>query len=296
MRAPRPARIDVIALANASAHIDNGILGLISRRLVLTIGLPFVHAMDLSHLTGVIAHELGHFAQGGSMRLSYVIHLINQWFLRMAYGRSGIDDMVDSMLEDEPHWSIALVALLTKLVLGIAKLILKLLALVSHLLSMQVSRQAEFDADRQAARIVGGECLGQVLEQIPFVDAASSIALQKAEAAWARRALPDDLVVLTDAYRQKLPGQLKESITASILTSESSWFDTHPPLYKRIAALKKARLQGVLKLDAPATFLFKEFDEVCKMATLDLYQAILGPALQPEHLVPTLGAGSSTTR
>src|SRR4051812_16472178 len=70
MRVPRPARIDVIASANASAHIDNGLWGLISRRLVLTIGLPLPLAMDLRQFTGVIAHELGHLSQGSSMRLS----------------------------------------------------------------------------------------------------------------------------------------------------------------------------------------------------------------------------------
>jgi hypothetical protein len=54
-----------------------------------------------------------------------------------------------------------------------------------------------------------------------------------------------------------------------------------------VAALKKAKLQGVLKLDAPATVLFKDFDELSKMATLDTYQSVLGNALQPEHLVET---------
>jgi Zn-dependent protease with chaperone function len=286
MRAPRPARIDVIAVANASAHIDNGLFGLVTRRLVLTIGLPLVSAMDLRHFTGVVAHELGHFTQGGSMRLSYVIYRINMWFARLAYGRSGIDDVLDGLLDDEPYWAIALIGFLCKLVLGTARLILKLMALLSHLTSMTQSRQAEFDADRRAARIVGGECLGQTLEMVPFIDASSEIALEQAQSSWARQTLPDDLVVLTDAFLRKLPQQIKDKITASLLMEETSWFDTHPPLFKRIAVLKKSKLQGVLKLDAPATFLFRDFDELCKLATIDLYQTVLGTALQPEHLVP----------
>jgi hypothetical protein len=43
----------------------------------------------------------------------------------------------------------------------------------------------------------------------------------------------------------------------------------------------------VLKLDAPATCLFRDFDELCKLATIDVYQSVLGQALKPEHLVPT---------
>src|SRR5262245_56919578 len=146
MRAPRPMRIDLAATATASAHIDNGLLGLINRRLVLTSGLPLVQEMSLRQFTGVLAHELGHFSQGLSMRLSYAIHLINMWFLRLAYSRTGIDDSIDSVMEAEAHWSLGLIAGLSKIVLGIARLILKLIALISHALSMQLSRQAEYDA------------------------------------------------------------------------------------------------------------------------------------------------------
>jgi Zn-dependent protease with chaperone function len=287
MRAPRPVRIHLLASANASAHIDNGMLGLVRRRLVLSIGLPIAQSMDLRQFTGVLAHELGHFTQGASMRFSYAVHRINTWFIRLAYGRSGIDDVIDSMLMNEPHWTVALVGLLTKTVLGIARLILKLLALISHALSMHLSRQAEFDADRQAARIVGSEAMGHALEVIPFLDAASRLAVTRAQSGWVKRKLPDDLVTLTQAFSQQMPAATKDKLTAQILARDARWFDTHPPLFRRIAALKKANLPGVLKLDAPSTCLFRDFDELSKLTTIRMYQTILGQSLQPEHLVPT---------
>ena len=191
---PRPARIDVIANANASAHIDNGLLGLVGRRLVLTIGLPLARAMDLRQFTGVLAHELGHFTQGGSMRLGYAVHRINRWFLRLAYGRSGIDDVIDTIIANRPHWSLGLIGLLSKLVLLLTRLLLMGMAMLSHALSMHLSRQSEFDADRQAARIVGGEVLGDALQIIPFIDAASSLAITRAKTDWARRPCPMTLL------------------------------------------------------------------------------------------------------
>lgn len=288
MRAPRPERIDIVAAATASAHIDNGIFGIVRRRLVLTIGLPLPATMTLRQFTGVLAHELGHFTQGSSMRLSYVVQNINSWFGRMGFGRSGIDDMVDGMLNAEDgHWTLMLIGLCCKLVIGVAKLVLKVLAVVSHGLTMSHSRHAEFDADHQAARIVGSDALGEALQGLPATDAAFTLAVERAQAGWHRRQLPDDLVLCTRALHGRLPQELKDKISASILTAESSWFDTHPPLFKRVAALKKAKLKGVLKLDAKATVLFKDFDELSKMATIDMYQSILGPALQPEHLVET---------
>jgi Zn-dependent protease with chaperone function len=299
MGAPRPARIDVMPNANASAHIDNGLLGLFSRRLVLTIGLPLTQAMDLRQFTGVLAHELGHFAQGGSMRLSYVIARINIGFLFLAYGRSGIDELVEALIGNEPNVSRALAGFLCKIVLSLARLVIKALALLSHALSMRLSRQAEFDADRQAARIVGADAMGEALQALPFLAAAGDLALKSVRSAWKRRALPDDLVVMVDAFHRDMPAALKETITARVLERDANWFDTHPPLFKRVAALKKAGAPGILKLNAPATILFKDFDELCKMATIGLYRIILGDALQPEFLVPSAlpaTAGTGGTR
>jgi Zn-dependent protease with chaperone function len=287
MRAPRAARIDLTASANASAHIDNGLLGLVRRRMVLTVGLPLARSMDLRQFTGVMAHELGHFAQGGSTRLLYVVQHINLWFLRLAYSRGRADDIIDAAVGNEPHWTIALIGLMSKLVLFSARLVLKLLALVSHGLSMHLSRQAEFDADRQAARIVGSEAMGNALMALPAVSAANETALQRAQAGWARRTLPDDLVVMTDIYRRAMAEEDKDKLAAMHLSQDTSWFDTHPPLFVRVGKLKKAKLSGLLKLDASATCLFRDFDELSKVTTIRLYQTILGDKLQPEHLVPT---------
>ncbi|HEV7300842.1 MAG TPA: M48 family metalloprotease [Tepidisphaeraceae bacterium] len=287
MNTPRPSRIDVIASANASAHIDNGLLGIFRRRLVLTIGMPLATAMDLRQFTGVLAHEFGHFAQGGFMRLSYVVHHINAWFTRLAYQRNGLDDAVDSFADGDSHWTIGLIALLCKLSMGLTRLILKGMALLSHGLSMHLSRQAEFDADHKAARIVGSDAMGAALELVPYVDLSNSIAIDHAHAQWQRRTLPDDLVQLTDLVRRDLPAKVKSGIEAQILSADTSWFDTHPPLFKRIAALRKAKLRGVMKLDAPTAVLFKEFDDLCKLATVDFYRSVLGQNLKAEHLFPT---------
>lgn len=288
MRAPRPARIAVTTEANASASIDNGLLGIFYRRLLLTLGLPFAATLSLREFTGVIAHELGHFSQGSSMRLSYAVHRINLWFATMAWGRSGIDDLLDSSMEaGESHWSLMLIVLLCKCVIGTARLVLKLMALISQALTMNLSRFAEFDADYQAARIVGSDAMARGLEKAPYVAAAFGVAVEHAQSQWQRKRLPDDLVTLTHAVHNCLPTEVKDKITAEILTSESSWFDSHPPLYKRVAALKKAKLNGVLKLHAPARVVFKDFDELNKIASIDFYQGVLGGALQPEFLVET---------
>ena len=286
MRAPRPSRINLVADGNAWVHSDNGWRGLVRRRLVLTIGLPLVAAMDLRTFTGVLAHEMGHFAQGGSMRLSLVVNSINAWLARLAWAPSPADAMIDDMVGGEGHWILVLIGGCAKLGIAVARLIFKGLAIVGHAVSRGLSRQAEFDADHQAARVVGGEAAAKGLEAVLYIDAAHTIAMFTAQQAWAGRQLPDDLVELSDRARRRLPEKTKTSIEASVLSQDASWFDTHPPIFKRMGRLKKGGLKGVLKLDAPATCLFKDFDELSKCVTIDAYQAVLGPKLQPEHLVP----------
>ncbi len=63
--APRPARIEVDCRVNASAHRDGGLLGVLGGKLILTIGLPFAAGVSLKQFAGVLAHEFGHFSQGG---------------------------------------------------------------------------------------------------------------------------------------------------------------------------------------------------------------------------------------
>jgi Zn-dependent protease with chaperone function len=184
------------------------------------------------------------------------------------------------------HRSVTLIGALSQLFLWMARTILKALAVLSHALTMRLSRQAEFDADLRSARIVGSEPVSNALQQMPYLEAAGSLAMQQAAQSWRKRVLSDDLVIIMAHLQKNLPGEVKTALTNRVLTADSTWHDSHPPLFKRVAALKKHGLQGVLKIDADATCLFRDFDELCKMATIDAYQSIVGKALKPEHLVP----------
>src|SRR5947209_6371913 len=84
VRAPTPCRIDIDCEVNASARLQRGLL---SKDLVLTIGLPLVCGLDTRQFAGVLAHEFGHFAQGAGMRFTYLIRRINSWFARVVYER-----------------------------------------------------------------------------------------------------------------------------------------------------------------------------------------------------------------
>ncbi|TVP98211.1 MAG: hypothetical protein EA381_12925 [Planctomycetaceae bacterium] len=85
--APMPARIDVDYQVNASASPAGGLLSVASGKLVLTIGVPLIAGLSSRQLSGVLAHEFGHFAQKGGMGSTWMITRVNHWFLRVIYPR-----------------------------------------------------------------------------------------------------------------------------------------------------------------------------------------------------------------
>ena len=96
--APMPDEILVDSEANASAHLTRGAF---SKGLTLTIGMPLLYGLDMQSLTGVLAHEFGHFTQRVGMRSSTLVHQINYWFHRQVHERDSWDRFVDKWLETE---------------------------------------------------------------------------------------------------------------------------------------------------------------------------------------------------
>lgn len=80
VEAPEPKQIALDCRANASASFGTQLGAMTGGDLILTIGLPLAAGMNVQQLSGVIAHELGHFSQGAGMRLSFVVRSINAWF------------------------------------------------------------------------------------------------------------------------------------------------------------------------------------------------------------------------
>ena len=99
VRAPVPGRVQLDCQVNASASLGAGPLNLRQRDLVLTIGMPLVAGLSVRQLGGVLAHEFGHFAQGGGMRLTTLIRGVNAWFARVVFERDHWDQKLDELVE-----------------------------------------------------------------------------------------------------------------------------------------------------------------------------------------------------
>ena len=288
---PEPRRIDVDCRVNASASFRRGMLSFLGDDLVLTVGLPLAAGLTTRQFAGVLAHEFGHFAQGGGMRLNYLVRRINGWFARVVYERDAWDEWLAGAARDGGHWLVMIFGGVAMLCVWASRRVLWVLMVVGGAISSAMSRQMEFDADRYAARVAGSGAFAGMTARLPVLGAAEQGAFHDLSQAWGEKRLGDDFAALVLANDRQIPPDVRERIAAASATaSKSGWFDSHPSDAARIRAATRLNAEGVLggpAGDAPASSLFADFAERCKLASVVMYREQLGDALRPEHLVPT---------
>ena len=190
--APLPRRIDLDCEVNASASFRRGFLSMLGNDLVLTLGLPLVSGLNLRKLSGILAHELGHFAQGGGMRLTYVIRGINQWLARVVFERDEWDVSLKKFSDASHHWMLQVVAYLSRGCVWLTRRLLWILMTLGNAISCLRRRQMEFDADRYEARVAGSEAFESTALELQGLGLAAQRAQQDLENFWIEACLPDD--------------------------------------------------------------------------------------------------------
>jgi len=284
VHAPRPRRIDVDCQVNASASFRRGALSLLlSNDLVLTIGLPLVAGMSLREFGGILAHEFGHFSQGGGMRLSYVVRSVSHWFTRVVYERDTWDAFLESWSR-EVDIRIGAIFYLARGCVWLTRKILWGLMMAGHGVSGILLRQMEFDADRHEVRFSGSDVIASTTRRLHELTVAHEMALSDLELAFQEGRLADDVVRLVSMNVEELPAAAETFIDQQITDGKTGWLDTHPCDRERIASGQKENAPGVFRLEVPAEQLFVDFPGVCQRATVSFYQAILGDAFRSEQL------------
>ncbi len=289
VRAPVPRRIDLDSQVNASASFRRGFLSMIGHDMVVTIGLPLVSGMTLRQLTGVLAHEFGHFAQGSGMRVTYVIRSVNAWFARVVYERDAWDQQLANWTAQAGR-ELKLVMWACQLLVWLARRVLWALMWAGHFVSCFMLRQMEYDADRYEARVAGSETFAQTVDRLLVLSLASQGAHNDLGLSWQANRLADDLprLILENV------GALQQSHSAVLaavrkLSAEeiTKAFATHPANRDRIASAAREQAVGLFQIEAPATVLFHGYDRIAREVTMEFYKNVIGPEVEPKNLIPT---------
>ncbi len=284
--APMPARIEVTCEVNASAGFRRGLLSFFGNDMVLTIGLPLATAFNLRQFTGVLAHEFGHFSQGASMRLTFIVRSINNWFYRLVYERDEWDDKLEQLAGVNSHW-IRLIANGARAFVWLNRRILWGLMMLGHMVSSFMLRQMELDADRCAVDTVGAEVYADALRKLPLLAVASHMTIQDLQESWKDQRLCDNMMALIAYNYHNLPDDVVKKLTTSQSHQKTHLFDTHPSDRQRIEQILSYHSDGLFHFQEPASQLFRNLDRLSREVTKDFYRDQVGLNVTGENLIPT---------
>ena len=227
---------DVYLINEVNAWVSNrgGTMGFGGRR-VMGIGLPLLQGLTISEFKAVLAHEFGHYA-AGDVRLGPWIYKT-----RAAIGRA-----MESLSESWLAWIFD----------AYGKMFMRL--------TLAISRQQEFLADALAARTVHPMVMASALRRTGGLAPAFATY-------WTHEVAPaleaGYLPPIATGFNQFLGApRISEAITRTVSDevqeSESSLYDTHPPLKERLEALNRIAKPNVpFSSEPPAASLLEDVEQ-----------------------------------
>lgn len=324
VHAPQPRRICVDCEVNASAGFSKGFWSMLGSDLTLTIGLPLAAGLSLRQLSGVLAHEFGHFSQGAGMRLSYIIRSVNVWFVRVVYERDAWDEQLVEW-SNQGDGTIVVILWVTRFFIWLTRRILWVLMMLGHVINCFMMRQMEFDADRHEARLAGSDAFESTSRRLRELSVANQMAMVDLRQFFSDGRLADDLPSLILANVAQITPELRNQLETSAEQESTGLFDTHPATKDRIANSRREATTGLYRLaprtsrrthpsdearatsvksektagmlgdgepagdDLPAAVLFSQFDTLCRTVTQEYYESLLDRPVRPEELQPVGG-------
>ncbi len=277
--APFPAEVAVDMSMNGAASLIHPVRGLFTNEYRLTLGLPLIAVSDRQHMAHMIAHEVGHFSQGGAMRVRQLIHWSQYYLAQLVDGR----DRWDIWLSNQSSGGTYLMrffAWCANAGIGLSRFVLRLLLKGILLVNAHMSREMEFHADLYAIRVAGSRAFAQSVETLAGGGAAMQRAMQIGQRAYAYGRYPDDFPALVAAiFALYTPEERREFARLGRYTIGLD-YDTHPDDTDRLDRSDRENESGALDEHGPASGLFNDFPSLCREQSLKFYE------LEPRELVP----------
>lgn len=209
-RAPDDVRL--LPDANAAAHEDTRVFGLLSGHRTLYVGTPLLLALTRGHLLAILVHEMGHYA-GGHTRLGT---LTTRWRTAMTRRFEGSRATARLWVPLDAY----------------AKLTLRL--------TLPFDRRQEYEADAAAARAVGNQEAIAALSEVQAVAAVWDTFLERLRAALDLGHAPKDVYAgFTRLLAEPGTQARLDTLRATPPEPVRGPYDSHPPLADRLAALAR---------------------------------------------------------
>ncbi len=281
--APAPAQIKVCFDVNASASFSDDFLSFLRGKMALTLGLPLIEVMSQKELASIVAHELGHFAQGGGMRLSILVRRITAYFARIVYERDHWDEVFRL---DAERWGVfIIIPFCFWLIRFIFRLFMRPFVWFSHFVSMNLLREMEFDADKCAVYVSGKETFKSNFRLMYILELASQHAHEDLIRLWREQnKVIDSYPQLVETAIGKLSQEELDEIETSISKTRTGLFDSHPATGKRIKEIEKLDDSQITFEELPARSLLKDYETLATDLTQHFNKLMLGKNYKKESI------------
>lgn len=285
--APVPKTIQVDLSPNAMAGYRFGFWSLFTGDLTLVIGLPLVLGMSVKQLSGILAHEFGHFSQGLGMRLTYVSGMILNWFWRAVFER----DWFDEKLESAAGGRLGYLFQIVRFFIWLSRQFLFGLLWLGLSIRGKMSREMEFDADGYEATLIGSQIFAKSCATLTDLNMAHQMAMGDVQSFYDEGRLADNFPALIVSNIPHIKPEFRKAVRKMERERKAHRFDSHPPNVERIARAREKGPHGLLKMpgekpDYPATVLFANLGALCRAATTEFYRAALGSKFRKTLMHP----------
>ena len=264
--APKPREIHVDGYVNSAARLKHGV---ISNQLILTVGMPLIMGLNTRELAGVLAHEVGHFAQRHTMRQGHIINAVNHWLYRVAHERDNWDEYLDQWLTKNENRYLALMGQGARFCIWLTRSLLHNLMLLGIQASRYMSRQMEFNADLYEARLAGSQQFRRTNSALRLLSSAFANAQRRNSAAMNKGDITDNLPQLAVNIATTLPTSSRHTVSHQM---KSAGNPTYPTEAERIEHAELESSDGIFKLELPAYLLLHDHERLNKQSTLNYYQ------------------------
>jgi Zn-dependent protease with chaperone function len=280
-RAPRPHRVFLSGRVNAAVFYDLSFINLIfPTRKNLEIGLALVNTLNLSEVSAVLAHELGHFAQR-SMAVARWVYMAQQIAGQIVATR----DWLDSILRRISYvdFRIAWIGWLLRVIVWSIRSLLDSAFGLVLLAQRALGREMEFQADLVSVSLTGSDALIHALHRLSAADEAWSNAISIAASELSSARAVPDLFTLQSSVIARMaqildePGHGASPARATGLRAEHRVFEqalaepprmwsTHPANRDREDNAKRVYVAADID-ERPAWCLFRNAEQLRKSTT-----------------------------
>ncbi len=283
LNAPPPKRIDLNCDYNASASFDGGFAGFQKNDLVLTLGVPLIASHSAEQLASVIAHEFGHFCQGGGMRAHYLIRNLNGWFMHAAMEKT-IRDEVDAYIRQNSEFGAGFIWAISYVIGFLGRHMMWWFGYAGHSFSGVLSREMEYDADKYAVHLAGTKAFTESMTTVEKYGVAYAVTIDNLKMLFQEGVLIDNIPRLMMHIGKTMPAAVVRKIAEATEKEKQQAMDTHPPTRDRIRAAKEMSKNGIVRVGRPAKDLVDHWNDLCQVITLVFYSQVTGQKIESNHV------------